>query len=288
MAAIALSYHLHTLFLFTKSDVKTLIPPVTLFAAATAPSCNLSRLPHTLLWLWVHTLQLGLANQTLPQAIAEDAINHPERPLPAGRVSFRTARALRWMMIPSCLLLSASYGPRTMLASFGASLFMLAYNEGGGARSHWLIRNALNAVGYAVAEAGATLVTCQSEREADGTMGIAIALSAGIILTTIHTQDYKDIPGDAATGRVTLPIAYPVLSRIATPFILTVWSWGVSRTWRLDDVMAAVMGILALIVGVSFVARTGARADKVSFYWYNVWLCAVFILPGYYRLRLVS
>jgi hypothetical protein len=28
MAAIALSYHLHTLFLFTKSDVKTLIPPV--------------------------------------------------------------------------------------------------------------------------------------------------------------------------------------------------------------------------------------------------------------------
>jgi hypothetical protein len=101
-------------------------------------------------------------------------------------------------------------------------------------------------------------------------MGIAIALSAGIILTTIHTQDYKDILGDAATGRVTLPIAYPVLSRIATAFVLTVWSWGVSRTWRLDDVMAAVMGILALIVGVSFVTRTGARADKVSFYWYNV------------------
>jgi hypothetical protein len=49
-----------------------------------------------------------------------------------------------------------------MLASFGAALFMLAYNECGGARSHWLVRNALNAVGYAVAEAGATLVTCMS------------------------------------------------------------------------------------------------------------------------------
>lgn len=115
-----------------------------------------------MLWLWVHVLQLGLANQTLPHAIAEDAINKPDRPLPSRRISLQTARALRWIMIPLCLLLSAAYGPRTMLASFAASLFMLAYNEGGGAGSHWLVRNALNAVGYAVAEAGATLVACTS------------------------------------------------------------------------------------------------------------------------------
>ena len=63
-------------------------------------------------------------------------------------------------MIPLCFFLSAAYGPRTALASLGASLFMLAYNEGGGANGHWFIRNALNAVGYAVAEAGATLVAC--------------------------------------------------------------------------------------------------------------------------------
>ena len=63
-------------------------------------------------------------------------------------------------MIPLCFLLSAAYGPRTALASLGASLFMLAYSEGGGADGHWFIRNALNAVGYAVAEAGATLVAC--------------------------------------------------------------------------------------------------------------------------------
>jgi hypothetical protein len=98
----------------------------------------------------------------------------------------------------------------------------------------------------------------------------AVALSAGIILTTIHTQDFKDMMGDAAIGRVTLPIAYPDLSRVATALFLIAWSWGVSRTWRLDDVMAAVMGILALVVGVNFIARTNARADKVSFYWYNV------------------
>ena len=111
-------------------------------------------------WLWVHTLQFALANQTLPRSVAEDVLNHPDRPLPAGRVSHRTARTLRWMIIPVCLLLSAAYGPRTVLASLGGSLYILAYNDGCGARFHWLIRNALNAIAYGTAEAGTTLVIC--------------------------------------------------------------------------------------------------------------------------------
>lgn len=188
MAAGSLLFHLYTLFLFTKSDMKTLIPPVvrgvyilssssvilwptrpclpshwqTLFAAATVPAHTISGLLHTVLWLWVHTLQLGLANQTLPYAFSEDLVNHPDRPLPTGRITIRQARTLRWMMIPLCFLLSATYGPRTLLTSFGVSLFVLAYNECGGARSHWLVRNVLNAIGYALAEAGATLVACTS------------------------------------------------------------------------------------------------------------------------------
>lgn len=286
MAAKPISYHLHTLFLFTKSDIKTLIPPVTLFAAAAAPSCSISRLVHVIFWLWVHALQLALANQTLPRAIAEDTLNHPDRPLPAGRISVPVARTLRWVMVPLCLLLSAAYGPRTALASLGASLFMLAYNEGGGAGGHWFVRNALNAIGYAVAEAGATLVACQNERDVDSTACAAVALSAGIILTTIHTQDFKDVRGDAATGRVTFPIAYPMLSRVATAFVLIAWSWGASRAWRLDQLSAAAMGVLALFVGVRFVVRTDVRADKISFYWYNVWLCSAYMLPAYYRLHL--
>ena len=124
----------------------------------------------------------------------------------------------------------------------------------------------------------------------------------GIILTTIHTQDYKDALGDAAAGRVTLPIIYPVLSRPVTAFILIVWSWVVSRAWQLDDAAAAFMGVLALIVGVSFVARTDVRADIISSHLYNVsfdsprlperrshdsgqvWLGVTYMLPIYYRL----
>jgi hypothetical protein len=147
--------------------------------------------------------------------------------------------------------------------------------------------------------------TGRSESEADSTVCIAVALSAGIILTTIHTQDFKDVAGDSAAGRVTLPIAYPTMSRVSTALSFIAWSWCVSRTWRLDDVTAAIMGVLALFVGLRFVALTDVRADKVSFHWYNVsppsaalsnishyygqvWLCAVYSLPVYHRLRLVS
>jgi hypothetical protein len=89
-------------------------------------------------------------------------------------------------------------------------------------------------------------------------------------LTTIHTQDYRDASGDAAAGRVTLPIAYPTLSRPITALLLITWSWIVSRTWRLDDITAGFMGVFALFVGVSFVARTDVRADTISSHLYNV------------------
>ena len=98
-------------------------------------------------------------------------------------------------------------------------------------------------------------------------------MSTGIILTTIHMQDYRDIQGDIAAGRVTLPIAYPMCSRAVTAFLLVAWSWGISRTWHLDDATAAVMGVLSLVVGTSFVAGTGPCADRNSFYWYNVSHC---------------
>jgi hypothetical protein len=148
--------------------------------------------------------------------------------------------------------------------------------------------------------------TGQRETEVDSTGYIASALSAGILLTTIHTHDYKDVRGDAAAGRVTLPIAYPMLSRVVTAFILLAWSWVVSLTWRLDNVTGAAMGVLSLIVGISFVARRDTRADVVSSYLYDVsqthpklsrcltrdrcqvWLCATYLLPGYYRLRWAS
>lgn len=113
-------------------------------------------------------------------------------------------------------------------------------------------------------------MTGRRECDIDSVAYVAIALSVGIILTTIHTQDYRDALGDAAAGRVTFPIAYPELSRPVTALLLIAWSWVVARTWRLDDITATFMCVLALVVGVRFIARTDVRADIISSHLYNV------------------
>ena len=89
-------------------------------------------------------------------------------------------------------------------------------------------------------------------------------------MTTYHTNDYRDTAGDAAAGRVTLPIAHPSLSRVVTALILIAWSCGISWTWRLDDIAAGFMGVLALTVGVNLVTRTDGHADIISSYLYAV------------------
>lgn len=73
----SLSFHLYTLFLFTKSDFKTVIFPQSIFAiavalsgAAVSPrpysgtyiSAVLLRVPHMVAWIWIHLLVENLAN----------------------------------------------------------------------------------------------------------------------------------------------------------------------------------------------------------------------------------
>lgn len=85
----------------------------------------------------------------------EDAINKPWRPIPAGRLGLHHATILRWLLLPACLILSFAQG----IPAIGAVLAMgiLLHNEFR-LDSHWFTRNALNAIGYAVFDAGATSV----------------------------------------------------------------------------------------------------------------------------------
>src|ERR1700734_2784258 len=120
-----LSYHLKTLFLFTKSDIKTTVIPVvgyiciflthpaadgypqSVFAAAAAPLASFDRLPHVIFWVWLHLLQFDVSNQYLDPT--EDTLNKPFRPIPSGRVTLRQAQILRWALVPICMALSTCY-----------------------------------------------------------------------------------------------------------------------------------------------------------------------------------
>lgn len=100
---------------------------------------------------------------------------------------------------------------------------------------------------------------------------LAICCSAGIFATTIHTQDFKDVVGDAAVGRRTLPITQPEFARFTVPVVLTLWSIGLGFTWELGWYTSFTFLALAIVTSWRFFFLRSIRQDQITFYyWYNV------------------
>ncbi|KAJ7852369.1 UbiA prenyltransferase family [Mycena olivaceomarginata] len=252
-------HFLYTLFLFTKSDIKTALIPITFLAAASAPLAGLSRLPHVIFWIWLHLLQFDVSNQTLDPE--EDSLNKQDRPLPSRRISLPQAIILRWLLVPACALLSICYSVETLYSSLALVFFTIIYDEMGAHGGHWLLRNTVNAAGFASFEFGATLTAAHDPHQLDGIAILSIAISAGIFATTIHAQDFKDTEGDRAIGRRTIPIVLPTIARYTVIVPLTIWSAGLALVWKLGPIEATAFISLALSVGGRYLSSSTVHAD---------------------------
>jgi len=104
----------------------------------------------------------------------------------------------------------------------------------------------------------------------DSTGFLAVCISAGIYVTTQQAQDFKDVHGDRAIGRRTLPIIYPSIARYTMIVPMTVWSVCVVSVWDLDFVSSSAFHLLSMFVGVRYLTHTTIKDDRVSFWWYNV------------------
>ncbi|KAJ7171158.1 UbiA prenyltransferase family [Mycena filopes] len=282
-ALLFASFHLQTLFLFTKSDIKTTVLPIasTFLASASAPLSSIQRLPHVIFWIWFHVLQFDVSNQVLEPD--EDALNKQDRPLPSCRLSLSQAILLRWALVPLCLGLSGCYSMEAVYASIALVGLTWIYNEGSAHKGHWFIRNTVNAAGFASFEVGATLVAGLNPHSLDSIAVLSICISAGIFATTIHAQDFKDEIGDRAIGRQTIPIVLPSIARYTIIVPLTLWSAGLTVVWKLDLAASTAFMSLAIFVGMRYLISRSVHSDQVSFYWYNIWLSVAHALPGYYR-----
>ncbi|KAJ7276813.1 UbiA prenyltransferase family-domain-containing protein [Mycena rebaudengoi] len=273
---------LHTTFLFTKSDIKTTVLPITCLVSTSAPLSSIYHLPHVIFWIWLHVLQFDVSNQILDPA--EDALNKKDRPLPSNRISTCDAIILRWLLVPVCMGLSAFYSAETVYASIALIFLTIIYNECSAHKRHWLIRNVVNAAGFASFEVGASLVAGPNAHVLDTVALLSIAISAGIFATTIHAQDFKDQVGDRAIGRQTIPIILPSIARYTVIVPLTVWSGGLVFVWKLNLPAAFAFISFAIFVGVRYMVSRTVHNDQISFYYYNIWLSIAHSLPGYYRL----
>ncbi|KAF5376583.1 hypothetical protein D9757_009585 [Collybiopsis confluens] len=260
----SVNYHLKTLFLFTRSDYKTIFFPVLIFSFATSPKIQAGSVLRTVIWIWVHLLQANVSNQTFSGH--EDLINKPWRPLPSGRITPNQARALRWCLMILCLCVSAAYGPMVLFASAALTIVEIVHDDVGFSGGT-ILKNLCNVGGYSTFELGAAC-SLNDGRLTD-TAVIALICSCLIIFTTISAQDFADVEGDKLSGRRTLPIVAPDGSRYYILSVLLMWSYILIHMWGVGPRSGGIFVGMGAYIGSRYFRFREARDDRFSYLLYN-------------------
>ncbi|KAI0973163.1 UbiA prenyltransferase family-domain-containing protein [Xylaria arbuscula] len=286
----SLQYHLVTLFLFIRSDFKSVVFPQSVFALSfvfsTSGAAQLHvdgaqevalRVSYMLTWIWLHLLVEDIANQILDGSVIEDAINKPWRPIPAGRLTVTEARCLLQVAVVAALALSIFLG--SFLPSTTLMTMIWLYNDLDGSSSGPLMRNLLNAAGLACFGWGAVCVL--AETPDDGNMlRDWLLLTAAVISTTIQVQDLSDKEGDKARNRKTAPLVYGEgCTRWSVAIMAPFWSQACSTFWRVS--LSYAIGLLGISLIMSAVVLLGKSqsSSELGLKLWCLWVTVIFALP---------
>ncbi|KAI0841416.1 UbiA prenyltransferase family [Hypoxylon sp. FL0890] len=286
----------HTLWLFTLSDLKTIVIPSTIFGITNSLAASQYHIPPiqsvqnrylfcrsltVLFWVWINLVPFTIGNQMTASSIAEDTINKPWRPLPSRRLSSSHARIMMsfFYVVAQIFNIYTRCGIRQ-----GVSLFLLGvwYNNLGGADRHPLVRNAINALGYVCFTSGAM----------EAALGIQLPFStsprlvrwlvvvAGIIMTTVHVHDMYDQEGDTLRGRRTLPLVIGDMSaRWVGAFWMLVWGICCPIFWDTGFVAQVSSLVLALSVALRTLLYRNVSSDRTTCLVWNIWMSFIYFLP---------
>ncbi|KAK1231993.1 hypothetical protein PQX77_004874 [Marasmius sp. AFHP31] len=277
-------YFLHTLFLFTRSDWKTMMFPVSTFALVAGPISSIERYPVLLFWIWTTLLQFNCANQAYSGD--EDLVNKPWRPVPAGRITPESTARLRWIMFCFNVCFSTYLGRNVLYTTLFLTFAEYLYNEMKFSENA-VLKNTCNVFGYGGFETGATLIASPN-LSLDEIAIRALIASCLLIFTTIHAQDFPDLEGDKLAGRKTLPICFPEASRVYIAAVLVAWSMGLSWFWGLGPIFSAVFVIAGSFIAWRFYTKQNVAADEKTYLIYNIWLLCAVTLPINQRFNILS
>ncbi|KAI1384891.1 UbiA prenyltransferase family-domain-containing protein [Hypoxylon trugodes] len=285
--------YIRTIWLFTYSDMKTIVFPQSIFGVMTAYAASvldqptashgalswvLVRYPLALFWTWSNLLPFDIFNQLSEDAIEEDRINKPWRPLPSGIVDRERATTLMLRHYIFAIIVSSSIG------GLHQSLFLVLlgtwYNAGGGADRSFVIRNLINAAGILSFASGAMEVALGTPLLVTETSAQWIGILASVIFTTIQTQDLYDTEGDACRGRKTMPLVIgDSPTRWWTAVIVLMFSILCPLFWSLGQLACVLPLVFGVIIAVRTLTRRTPEADRRTFQFYNVWMVSIYSLP---------
>ncbi|KAI0173599.1 UbiA prenyltransferase family [Hypoxylon sp. FL1284] len=272
-----LGYHLYSIYLTCSSNIWDIDLPGYLFGVLNAsiahrlsmgPPCTIT---HNLFMFCLH-------NQRQPGNIAEDALNKPWRPIPTGRFTPKHAKRMLYFMHPWCLAVGLTLGgvvPYIVLTAFH-----VWYNEFGGA-SNGILKNLLNAVGIICFFAGPLEVaTGHSVLSGDGNGMMWLCILTTIFATTCHVQDFRDVDGDRAAKRQTLPLVVgDMTARIFAVIGVVGWTEIACRFWKVGWATHLGCALLGATMVGSLLADKSQKGDHRTWRLWSLWIQGLVMLP---------
>lgn len=289
-------FNAYSVWLFTRSDLKTIVIPSALFgilnSVALALDTNngfvfpwpqaLMRLPLVFLWLWINLLPFNIDNQRQAKAILEDKLNKPWRAMPSCRMTPAEATALMFCLYPIALCTSLWIGGvRQCLALM---LLGFSYNELGLADRSWSSRNAINALGFCCFTSGALEVSLSMRLQFMSPefshMSKWFGVIAAVVFSTVQTQDMADQEGDHLRKRKTMPLTLgDGTTRWLISMFMVLWSVFCPRFWALNIGLSFIFGGLGTCVAYRTLAFRNVEADRRTFVIWTVWMAVLYSLP---------
>jgi 4-hydroxybenzoate polyprenyltransferase len=152
------------------------------------------------IYCWLCITTFCISSQIV--GIEEDRLNKPDRPLVVGRITPKGAK-WRWIMGMVCLT-SFAVMTGTLLWALTWQIGCLLYDYANGSK-HWYGKTLLGGIGV-TSEIGAAWQLVEPTMPAMVWRWMAVI---GLYLITLMAvQDFRDIAGDRAVGRRTMPLVF--------------------------------------------------------------------------------
>jgi len=152
-------------------------------------------------WLTPYLYFFNLFGQIM--SVEEDRINKPDRPIPSGKVTLNGAK---WRCVTALVafLLIPAFEP-VLLPETLCWLSVVAFLCLTPAGNHWLGKNSVAMAVGAWSLLGASWKAIAPGVPKNSHDILAVCVWVGLLA---HIQDLRDVEGDAAVGRKTMPIVF--------------------------------------------------------------------------------
>lgn len=286
-------YHVVTIYLFTCNNlidsvflaysfgvIGALCSPVFGIGASVGLLGILRKTPAMLIWSWTNLLLFNLHNQRHPKAILEDAINKAWRPLPAKRITAAETTYVMYAMYPIVILSSMCSGG--LVPCLVEMFCCIWHNEWRGDESPFF-KNFLNAVGIACLLAGPLEILVLGSGNSLFRHPCVIqwlALIAFAVLTTVHTQDFRDVDGDKLRGRRTIPLAIgDAPARWIVVIGVLLFSYLAPAFWQLGVAGFLLPASTGSVMVFNLLWKRTYKGDVLTWKLWPLWITSLFFLP---------